>query len=141
MSHELPGSCHCGAIRVTLSTRFAENEVAPRACGCDFCLKHRPNWFSDTEGLLTIAHTVEPTRYRFGTETADFLICPRCGVVIAAVCESEGKTIGVFNLNCLDAEQDWTARAQGVDYEGEQIGDRLARRGTNWMSVTLEPTA
>lgn len=141
MSYQHPGSCHCDAFRVTLDTKLAEREIAPRACGCDFCLKHRPNWFSDTKGSLAIAHTVEPHRYRFGTQTADFLICPRCGVVIAATCESDGRTIGVFNLNCLDADQNWSARAQGVDYDGERTDDRLARRDANWMPVELKLNA
>ena len=139
--HQHHGSCHCGAIRVTLSTRTAEDEIVSRACGCDFCLKHRPNWFSDPEGSLTVTLTVEPIRYRFGTKTADFLICPRCGVVIAATCKIEDREIGVFNLNCLDAERDWSVLAQGVDYEGEQSGDRLARRAQNWMPVKLEQAA
>ena len=138
MSPQLAGSCHCGGIEVELATQTTEDEIVPRACGCDFCLKHRPNWFSDSNGAPTISHTIEPTRYRFGTETADFLFCPNCGVVIAAIGENAGRKIAVFNLNCLDAKQDWSLRAQGVDYDGEQTDDRSSRRAKNWMPVTLE---
>ncbi len=87
---------------------------------------------------MTLTHSVEPLRYRFGTETADFLICPICGVVIAATSERGQGMIGVFNLNCLDAGEDWSTRAQIVDYEGEETGDRLARRAKNWMPFKLE---
>ncbi|MBV7267180.1 hypothetical protein [Erythrobacter ani] len=132
------GACHCGAIGVALSTDLAAHEIAPRACGCDFCLKHRPNWFSDRSGHLTIIHSITPNRYRFGTQTADFLICPNCGVVVAAVCESDGEALGVFNLNCLEANHDWSQRAVSVDFDGEDTGDRLARRAANWMPVALK---
>ncbi|MBD2841947.1 GFA family protein [Erythrobacter rubeus] len=121
-----------------LTTQFAEDEIAPRVCGCDFCLKHRPNWFSDRTGQLAVNYAVEPTRYRFGSETADFLICPRCGVVVAAICKSDGKTIGVFNLNCLEAHQDWPAQAQDVNYDGEELQNRVERRAANWMPVSLK---
>jgi hypothetical protein len=41
--------------------------------------------------------------YSFGTRTADFLICRRCGVFIAAVSDLETVPCAVVNVNCLDA--------------------------------------
>ncbi len=121
-----------------LQTAFVIEDISPRACGCDFCLKHKPVWFTDASGVLEINARIEPLRYRFGTETADFLMCPNCGVLIAAVSDNASSTIGVFNLNCLDAKRDWAGCAAAVDYSNEQTGDRLSRRAKHWMPVTLK---
>ena len=75
--------------------------------------------------------------YRFGTGTAEFLICKRCGVYIGAIGETALGTGAVININCLD---DWAAFTQQpipVDHDGEATGDRLARRAANWTPATI----
>ncbi|NVE93703.1 hypothetical protein HUO12_02210 [Altererythrobacter sp. JGD-16] len=120
---------------------FTVADISPRECGCTFCVKHKPAWFADNAGELSLECTIEPSRYCFGTETADFLFCPQCGVVIAAVSESEGRMLGVFNLNCLEVQQDWSARAATVDYDGEDAAERRTRRAANWMPVSIQAAA
>lgn len=137
MSSSHSGSCHCGAITATFDTSLELEAIHPRACGCTFCVKHKPAWFADNYGKLSLDCTIEPTRYRFGTKTADFILCPKCGVVVAATCAIDGSDYAVFNLNVLDVERDWAASAQPVDFDGEGTGDRLSRRAKSWMPVTL----
>src|SRR5688500_12152117 len=95
------GKCHCGA----LSFEFhSSRPLAPRACDCSFCRKQGARSVSDTDGraIIRIAAGQEPLRYRFGKKTADFLICPKCGVYVGAVIDVEGTTYAVLNLNTFD---------------------------------------
>lgn len=135
MSHTLSGACHCGGIRVTLNSMIAPDCMTPRMCGCTFCRKHPAMWFADPEGQLELHYEVEPNRYRFGTKTADFVLCPNCGVIVAAVCTIEGTDYGIVNLNCIEPIRDWPPPSAKSDFDGEGTGDRLSRRTKNWMPV------
>ena len=57
-----------------------------RACGCSFCRAHNTCTTSDPNGSVDIcaADWSLVRFYRFGTGTADFLICGTCGVVPAS---------------------------------------------------------
>jgi hypothetical protein len=129
------GGCHCGAVRIEF--RSAKS-LAPRACGCSFCRRIGGRWVSDVEGQAMIDwdHDREPTIYRFGTGTADFVICSRCGVVVAAVDESEDGRICVLNLNAFDDPHADIA-AIAMDFEDESIEQRSARRRRVWTPATL----
>ena len=85
------GGCHCGNIRVLLRLSKPPEDSAVRTCTCSFCRSHNPRMISDPAGLLEVSaddwSLVE--LYRFGMRTADFLICRRCGVFIAAVSDLE----------------------------------------------------
>ncbi|MDJ0641325.1 MAG: hypothetical protein QNJ15_00775 [Erythrobacter sp.] len=135
MSEKHSGSCHCGAIGVELTTSIAPDEMRPRMCGCAFCCKHPSKWFADPDGRLALRFDVEPIRYRFGTRTADFVLCPNCGVIVAATCTVEGTKYGILNLNCIEPMRDWPEPSAKSDFDGEGTGDRLARRAKNWMPV------
>jgi hypothetical protein len=91
---------------------------------------------SDVEGAATIRWTEEPTIYRFGTGTAEFLICPRCGSCIAAVDRADGPPIAVLNLNAFDDPR-LDVPATATDFEGEASSQRSARRRRVWTPATL----
>ncbi len=135
MSHTHSGSCHCGAIGVTLTTIIALDEMVPRMCGCTFCRKHPAMWFADPEGQLELRFDVTPNRYRFGTKTADFILCPTCGVIVAASCTIDEAEFGILNLICIEPIRDWPPPSTKSDFDGEGTGDRLSRRAKNWMPV------
>jgi hypothetical protein len=78
---------------------------------------------------------VEP--YRFGSGTAEFLICRRCSVYIGAVCATAAGTRAVININSLDDRISFTRKAAPVDHDGETTETRLARRATNWTPATI----
>jgi hypothetical protein len=84
------GGCHCGNLRLTLSLSQAPADTRLRACGCSFCRAHNTRTTSDPNGSVDI-HAADWSlvqSYRFGTGTAEFLICKRCRVYIGAIGET-----------------------------------------------------
>ena len=84
------GGCHCQNITVQLKLSKPPAEMPLRSCSCTFCRSHGTRTVSDRNGAAEIAASdwtlVE--RYRFGSRTADYLLCRRCGVYVGAVCET-----------------------------------------------------
>jgi hypothetical protein len=136
---EHPGGCHCGNLKVRLRLSDAPAEVRLRACGCSFCRGHATRTASDPNGSVEIRAAdwtlVEP--YRFGTGTADFLLCRRCGIYIGAVCEAESGTRAVINVNCLDDRASFTRTPVPTDHDGEAVSARAARRAANWTPAVI----
>lgn len=130
------GACHCGNVSYDLETGKSREDVTVRICRCDFCLRHRPRYWSDPAGTLDIQ--VEDAdkliRYRFGHGTADFAICAVCGVFCCAVTEVDGGYYAVTNLNlALDREAAPKETFLGALEEDESA--RTARRAGNWTPV------
>jgi hypothetical protein len=94
---------------------------------------------SDPDGLFEVWaedwSLVAP--YRFGSRTADYLICRQCGVYIGAVCETSVGLRAVANINSLADLADFSQDPVYPDYDGEPIAERLARRAANWMPALL----
>lgn len=78
----------------------------------------------------------EPIRYRFGANTADYLICPRCGIYVGATAELEGGLFATLNLNAFD-EPCLELEAAPVSYEGESVEGKAARRRERWTPLTI----
>ena len=80
------GGCHCGNIGVRLQLSRAPEHMPLRSCSCSFCRSHGTRTVSDRDGCVEIAATdwslVE--RYQFGSRTADYMLCRRCGVYVGA---------------------------------------------------------
>lgn len=131
------GSCHCGAIRTDLRSARAPAELGARTCQCSFCRAHGASWTSDPRGALEVTIAGPVSRYRFGTGTADFLICATCGVVPAVVAETENGWHGVVRVDCLDARDAFRAVAAPSDYDGEALGARLERRAGRWTPAII----
>src|ERR1051325_5710870 len=135
------GGCHCGNLRLTLRLSQPPQATRLRACGCTFCRAHATRTTSDPDGSVEISAAdcslVEP--YRFGSGTAEFLICRRCGVYIGAVCDTAAGICAVINTNCLDDRALFTGDPIAVDHDGETMEDRLARRAANWAPAGLPP--
>jgi hypothetical protein len=137
--NEHSGGCHCGNLRLTLRLTRPPEEVRLRACGCGFCRAHATRTTSDPDGSVEIRaedwSLVEP--YRFGSATADFLICRRCGVYIGAVCDTPAGVRAVINTNSLATRRLFTGAPAAVDHDGEATADRLARRAANWTPAVV----
>ncbi|HEX3953482.1 MAG TPA: hypothetical protein VHW90_07910 [Stellaceae bacterium] len=133
------GGCHCGNLKLTLDLPQAPDEVRIRACGCSFCRAHNSRTASDPNGSAEIWATdwSQIELYRFGTGTADFVICRRCGVYIGAMCDTETGLRAVINTNCLDDRAAFTGNANPTDHDGETIEGRLARRAGNWTPTII----
>jgi hypothetical protein len=135
----IDGSCHCGAIALTFRTAIEPAALPVRLCGCTFCAKHQPRYTSDPAGHLTIRAGSEAvlSRYRFGLQLADFLICRDCGVFVAAFEPAPG--LAVLNLLTLaDAAAFTAAPTTFTAYDAEDAAARTARRARNWTPAALE---
>jgi hypothetical protein len=98
------GSCHCGNLRVEFGTRKSALDFRPRACDCSFCRKHGAAYISDPEGSLSIVqrHAGAIREYLQGSNTARFLLCKDCGVLVSVVFDHLSGTYGAVNAGCLD---------------------------------------
>lgn len=132
------GSCHCGAIQVDLTLSRPPGELRLRACQCGFCGRRGARTISDPEGEATVraAGPDSLTRYRFGLRTADYLLCAACGAYVAAL-QPDDPPIGVVNVGGLGVPEFDEREPEPVDYSGEGVEARLARRRSYWMPVTL----
>jgi hypothetical protein len=133
------GGCHCGNLRLNLRLTREPAEVRLRACGCSFCRAHNTRTASDPQGSVDIwaEDWTLVQSYRFGTGTAEFVICRRCGVYIGAIGESGAGARAVINTTCLDDRAAFTREPAPVDHGGEATDDRLARRAANWTPATV----
>jgi len=133
------GGCHCGNITVTLNLSLPPEQMPLRSCSCGFCRAHGTRTLSDRNGLVEITATdwSQVERYQFGSRTADYILCRRCGVYIGAVCDTATGVRAVVNVNCLPDRAAFTRAPAAPDYDGEATEARLARRSTNWMPAIL----
>jgi len=131
-----PGACHCRNVEVRLESDKTPLELGVRTDTCSFCTKHQALYTSDPGGQLQVAvrdaHLVE--RYRFGTKTADFLLCKVCGV-LAAVHVPE-PPLAVVNVNVLEERAAFLANPiQVADFDNESLQQRISRRRQRWTPV------
>jgi hypothetical protein len=131
-----PGACHCRNLEVRLESDQTPAELGARRDTCSFCTKHHAVYTSDPAGEVHLAcgdvSLVE--RYRFGTRTAEFLLCKACGVLVAATMSE--PAVAVVNVNVLDACTAFLTHPISVlDVERESVEQRLARRGARWTPL------
>lgn len=132
----LNGKCHCGNISFELEWKGAPTEIPARACGCSFCVKHGGVWTSDPKSRLvvTIRDASLVSKYVFGSRTATFHVCSRCGTVPLVTSEIANQLYAVVNVNVLESvDPSWLRRA-AASFEGEDVESRLARRRRNWIA-------
>jgi hypothetical protein len=136
---EHSGGCHCGNLRVRLRLSTAPAETKLRACACSFCRAHATRTVADPGGLFEVwaDDWSRVESYRFDSRTADYLVCRRCGVYVAAVCATAAGDRAVVNVNSLDDRAAFTQEPSAPDYAGETTEARLARRAANWMPAIV----
>jgi hypothetical protein len=133
-----PGSCHCGAVRIELTTDKKPEEMRVGRCACSFCRRHGARTMGDPQGAVAFrAAPGELSRYRFGLGITDFLLCAKCGTYVGAVMPDEGGTIGVVNVNSLDIRDTFDAAPPLRHYDGEDDAGRRARRRKFWMKASV----
>lgn len=130
------GSCHCANIAFTLRVEPDPTEIPARACTCSFCAKHGGLWTSYPGGTLevSIEDAAQVSNYMFGTRTAEFHICTRCGVVPVVTSLIEGRIYAVVNVNTFEGIDPTLIRRTPASFDGEGEGPRLARRKRNWIA-------
>ena len=131
----ISGSCHCGNISFDLLWEPEPVDIPARACTCSFCAKHGGVWTSCPTGRLTlsISDPANISRYVFGTKTAQFHICAKCGVVPVVTSEIDGKTYAVVNVNAFQGVDRSILKSVSATFDAEGEQSRLARRKRNWI--------
>lgn len=131
----ISGRCHCGNISFRLSWEPEPSEIPARACTCSFCIKHGGVWTSCPTGSLKVA-VRDPSRvsnYVFGTGTAEFHICAKCGIVPVVTSRIEGRLYAVVNVNAFENVPPSLLKHASTSFEGENQENRLERRKRNWI--------
>jgi hypothetical protein len=74
-------------------------------------------------------------RYRFGTGTAEFLLCRECGVYLGAQTSSDGARFGILNTLTLNPVPAGLRSPEAMNYGGETAESRRARRVARWTPL------
>lgn len=140
------GGCHCERVRFevraparisfTLSWEPDPTEIPARECGCSFCTKHGGVWTSNPRGALEVV-VKDPSlvsKYAFGTRTAEFHICTRCGIVPVVTSRIEDRLYAVVSVNAFEGVDPSLLRRAPASFDGEGTDSRLARRQRNWIA-------
>jgi hypothetical protein len=132
----IQGKCHCGNISFSLTWEPDPAEIPARACTCSFCVKHGGVWTSNPGGALKVMIN-DPalvSRYAFGTKTAEFHTCARCGVVPVVTSRIDGRLYAVVSVNAFEGIDPSRLRRAPASFDGEGTDSRLARRKRNWIA-------
>ena len=130
------GKCHCGNISFALTWEPDPARLPARACTCSFCVKHGGVWTSNPSGALEIV-VEDPSRvsrYAFGTRTAEFHICSRCGVVPVVTSRIDDHLYAVVSVNAFEGLDRSLVAPASASFDGEGTDSRLARRKRNWIA-------
>ncbi len=127
------GACHCRNISFELD--WPASEIPARACDCSFCTKHGGVWTSSPDAVLRVA-LADPShvsQYSFGTHTASFHVCGRCGIVPFVTSRIDGHDYAVVSVNAFEGVEPSLLRRAPISFDGEEEAGRLARRKRNWI--------
>ncbi len=130
------GKCHCGNISFSLTWEPDPAEIPARACNCSFCVKHGGVWTANPDGVLRVAvnDTSLLSRYVFGTRTAEFHICTRCGIVPIVTSQIDGHVYAVVSVNAFEGVDQSLLHRVPASFDGEGEASRLARRKRGWIA-------
>ena len=128
------GGCHCGQLRVDFSSALDPASMIPRACDCTFCEKHGAAYVSDPAGRLSIVASGADAlrRYRQGSQTAEFLLCDRCGVLVAVIFDDGTRVYGAVNVRSLERPTDF-GTAVPASPQSLAPGEKVARWSQLWI--------
>ena len=132
----ISGSCHCRNVTFALRWEPDPLEIPVRACDCSFCTKHGGVWTSNPGGALKVV-VRDPSlvsRYAFGTRTAEFHACARCGIVPVVTSRIDDHLYAVVSVNAFEDVDPSLIRRASTSFDGEGKDSRLARRKRNWIA-------
>ena len=130
------GKCHCGNIAFSLLWEPDPTELPARACSCSFCVKHGGVWTSNPRGQLEvrIGDRSSVSSYAFGTRTAEFHVCARCGVVPVVTSRIDERLYAVVSVNAFEGVPPALLRRAPASFDGEGTDSRLERRKRTWIA-------
>jgi hypothetical protein len=129
------GSCHCGNISFDLAWDPLPERIPARACGCTFCVKHGGVWTSHPAARLDVRvrDAARVSDYSFGTGTAVFRVCARCGVVPVVTSLIDGRLYAVVSVNAFTDVDRSRIAVSPASFDEENEEARLARRKRHWI--------
>jgi hypothetical protein len=74
------------------------------------------------------------SQYAFGTRTAEFHICSRCGIVPVVTSRIQGHLYAVVSVNAFEGVPPSLLRRAAASFKEESEDVRLARRTRNWIA-------
>ena len=134
--HEISGRCHCGNIDYTFLSPLLKTELPIRTCDCSFCVKQGACYISHPKGRLQvqIKDRSQVKAYRFGTESADAMVCSICGVYPFITTELDGQTYAVLNANSINGLHiDHAAIPPALQLENLSVEERIERWKKGWI--------
>jgi hypothetical protein len=72
--------------------------------------------------------------YRFGHGTGQWIICSRCGVLTAVLCEIDDRLRAVVRVQSM-VEHAFLAPETPTDFDAESVAERLNRRARTWIGA------
>jgi hypothetical protein len=114
-------------------------EIPARACTCSFCREHGSVWTAHPEASLEVLvnDPSRATKYEFGTRTAQYHACTRCGIVPVVTSCIDDRLYAVVNVNTFEGVDPSLFRHSTMTFDGKETPTRLARRKRNWISNVL----
>lgn len=130
------GRCHCGNISFSLAWEPDPAQIPARTCTCSFCSKHGGLWTSNPEAALRIfvKDRALVSKYKFGSGSAAFHTCARCGIVPVVTSQIDGKLYGVVSVNAFEGVDQSLVGRESTNFDDEDKGTRLARWKRNWIA-------
>jgi len=131
----IAGSCHCANISFGLDWTPEPAEIPARACTCSFCTRHGGVWTASPTAALEV-RVREPalvSPYLFGTRTAEFQVCSRCGVVPLVTSRIGGRLYAVVSVRAFEDVPASLLRHSTASFDAETEEARLARRARGWI--------
>jgi len=134
--HEIRGGCHCGNIAYTFFSPLPKTELLLRRCDCSFCTKQGACYTSHPQGRLQfrIKDQTQVKPYRFGTETAEAILCANCGCFPFITAEFDGHAYAVLNANSInDLQIDQAAIPPALHLVNFSVAERIERWKKLWI--------
>ena len=82
---------------------------------------------------MTIADPLRVSQYVFGTKTARFHVCTKCGVAPVVTSDIDGNTYAVVSVNAFQGVDRALLKRASATFDAEDEKSRLARRKRNWI--------
>ena len=137
-THKFSGQCHCGAISMELAFTQPAEEMQVRSCQCDFCTRQGSLTVSEAAGRAVITVAADQlTTYSFGTKTAQFLICARCGVYAGVLMTDGDKLLSIANARGLGIKEFMHRTGTQLTHDDESTTARLERRKQRWTPTEI----
>ena len=128
------GGCECGAVHIVYRARQSLAQMTGRSCQCLYCQPRASTYLSSPDSALQVK--TRDLRYmyahRFGTNTADFMHCVVCNMEVFVRSEIQGQVYALVNAAAL-SELTQLQNISLMDYDGETLAQRLARRRQAWI--------